>query len=272
MSLTDLGNQLTIYFGSIFLVTGLIGNGINTFIFSTVETYRRKPCTFYFLIGSIDNIFYFLVNLITRITGSLNNVDLTRTSILWCKARAFFDGSLSPISFSCLCMAIIDEFFVTSQNVNIRRCSNIKWAHRIVLIIIIVWFIHGSVAAVFYNISSLRCMSFNAAFDTYTTVYITVIVCALPVSVMSLFGWLTYRNIRLTLALARVNGDHQLVRIVLIEVILVIISITPYGIDIAYRYITSGIPKSIDRQTKEAFATTVLGLITYLYSIVCFTS
>jgi len=270
MSLTYIADQLTIYFGSIFLVTGLIGNGINTFIFSSVDTYRRNPCTFYFLIASISNIFYLLVNLITRITGSLYNVDLTRTSIIWCKARAFFDGFFSPISLSCLCLAIIDQFFVTSQNVNIRRYSNIKWAHRIVLVIIIVWFIQGSFSAVFYNISSVGCLSFNAAYNTYVTVYITVVVCALPVSVITVFGWLTYRNIRQTIVLAREHADHQLVRIVLVEVILVIISITPYGIDIAYRDITSGIPKSIDRQTKETFATTVLALVTYLYFIVCF--
>jgi hypothetical protein len=86
---------------------------------------------------------------------------------------------------------------------------------------------------------------------------------------MSLFGWLTYRNISRTIILVRLRADHQLVRMILTEVILVIISITPYGIDITYRTITSGIPKDIDRQTKESFATTVLTLVTYLYSIVC---
>jgi hypothetical protein len=269
MSLTYIADQLTIYFGSIFLVTGLIGNGINTFIFSSVDTYRRNPCTFYCLIASINNILYILINLIARITAALYNVDLTDTSIIWCKTRAFFAAFLCPISLTCPCLAIIDQFLVTSPNVNIRRCSNIKCAHRIVLVVIIVWSIHGIFGPLFYNISSLRCISFNASYVTYSTIYVILIVCAIPVSVMSLFGWLTYRNISRTIILVRLRADHQLVRMILTEVILVIISITPYGIDITYRTITSGIPKDIDRQTKESFATTVLTLVTYLYSIVC---
>jgi hypothetical protein len=120
MSLTYIGDQITVYTGSVLLLTGLIGNGMNILIFSSVRTYHKTPSTFYYLIGSIINIIYILINLITRIVTASNGFVLTRTSLIWCKSRAFFAGSLAPISFTCSCLATIDQFFLTSQKVHIR--------------------------------------------------------------------------------------------------------------------------------------------------------
>lgn len=39
----------------------------NMTIFSSVRIYRKTPSTFYILFGSIDNMFYILINLTTRI-------------------------------------------------------------------------------------------------------------------------------------------------------------------------------------------------------------
>ena len=147
--------------------------------------------------------------MITRITTAANGFDLTRTSLAWCKARTFFVGFLGPASFTCSCLATIDQFFVTSQKGSIRRLSNIKWAHRILVIITIFWSIHGTVGPIFYNITSVRCSSTNSGYADYATIYTIVIVCAIPVLVMILFGCLTYRNLRQTTVLAGQHADNQ---------------------------------------------------------------
>ncbi|CAF1638437.1 unnamed protein product [Adineta ricciae] len=265
MSLTEIGDQLTLYSGCIFLFTGLIGNGINTFVFSRVRTYRTTPCTFYFLVGSIDNIVYILINLIARIVAARYDIDLTRTSIVWCKSRAFLAASLSPISFTCSCVAAIDQFLVTSQNVNLRRCSNIKLAYRIVIGIIGFWSIHGIFAPVFYNITTVRCASTNAIYAIYSTIYVTIVITTIPVVIMIVFGGLTYRNIRLTRVPAQQHADRQLLRMILFQILLISLSILPYGINSTYRLITSTNPKSTDQQLRETFVTTVVTLVTYFY-------
>jgi hypothetical protein len=62
MSLAYINQQLIIYGGSFFLLMDLIGNGMNILSFSTVHTYRIIPCSFYFLVASIDNTFiYYLI-------------------------------------------------------------------------------------------------------------------------------------------------------------------------------------------------------------------
>jgi hypothetical protein len=51
---------------------------------------------------------------------------------------------------------------------------------------------------------------------------------------MIIFRYLTYRNIHLTRLLARQFADRQIVRIILIQIILVIISNTLYSALIIY--------------------------------------
>jgi len=85
MSLLYIGEQLTIYGGFFFLITGIIGNVMNILIFSSERSYRRTPSTFYFLVGSIDNLVYIMINLISRIVSTCYGIDLTRTSSIWCK-------------------------------------------------------------------------------------------------------------------------------------------------------------------------------------------
>lgn len=97
MSLTYIVDEITIYFGSSLLVAGVFGNLMTIIMFSSVRKYRTIPSTFYYIAGSIVNIVYILVYLTTRIATSANGIDLTRTSIVWCKARSFAAGSLGPI-------------------------------------------------------------------------------------------------------------------------------------------------------------------------------
>lgn len=86
---------------------------------------------------------------------------------------------------------------------------------------------------------------------------------------MVLFGCLTYRNIRQTIVLVEEHADRQLTKMILIQVILIVVSITPYGIFSTYRFITNRFFKDNDRLIKENFAGVVLTLVSYLYYIVC---
>ncbi len=181
MSLSYIGQQLNIYVGSFFLLTGLVGNGTNIFIFSSVRSYRRTPCTFYFLIGSIVNLIYIIVNLIIRIVSAEFGIDLVRTSLIWCRIRAFIIGSLSPISFTCSCLATIDQYLATSRNASLRRYSNIQFGHRIIFIVMIIWCLHGIPVCIFYDILPITetCASTNATYAIYIFSYPLLLICLL---------------------------------------------------------------------------------------------
>ncbi|CAF1453294.1 unnamed protein product [Adineta ricciae] len=101
MSLLDISQQLTIYIGLFLLIFGLLGNSLNVVVFSSTHTYRTTPCTFYFLISSIANIGFLLINLTSRVVSVGFDFDLSRTSVHWCRARQYFIGVFSLISFTC---------------------------------------------------------------------------------------------------------------------------------------------------------------------------
>ncbi|CAF3898201.1 unnamed protein product [Adineta steineri] len=267
MSLSYVGTQLTIYVGSAILIAGILGNGINIFIFSSVRTYRNTPSTFYFLVGSIHNLLYLAINLTFRIVSVGSGFDLTRTSLAWCRARSFFLSTISAISFTCSYLATIDQFLATSQSAHLRRYSKIELAYRIVLVTMVVWYLQGIPWILYQNISpiSTTCVRTNAIYAIYVSVYLLLVLCVIPVVVMIGFGFLTYRNIRLTIALAELRADRQLAKMTLIQVVLVIISIIPYGINNAYGLITTGMTKDANRILIESFISTIVSLITYLY-------
>jgi hypothetical protein len=262
--------QFTIYAGIFLLIVGIIGNAMNVLVFSKSRTYRTTPCTFYFLVSSIDNIVYIGINLTIRILSEGYKINVTGTSNIWCKIRQYLLTIPSLISVYISCLAVIDQFLITSRSVNVRRCSQIKWAHRIVIIVIIVWCLHGIPIFLFYDVSPITktCVNTNAGFAIYTLVYLLGIICAIPVSVMIIFGWLTYLNIRQTRVLAEQQADRQLIRMTLTHVALVVISLLPWGIYNTYSLITQTTIKSSDRQLKEYFAAVVLSMVTYLYYVV----
>ena len=73
--------------------------------------------------------------------------------------------------------------------------------------------------------------------------YEQLIVCIIPVLLLAVFGCLTYGNLRQTIVLAEQYADRQLARMTLIQIMMIIISMTPYGVNSLYRLITSGIKK-----------------------------
>lgn len=268
MSLAYVGQQLTIYVGFLLVVIGVIGNGINILVFSSVQNYRKTPCTFYFLIGSMYNIAYLFINLMSRIVMSGFGTDLTRTSVLWCKMRQFFLATLCLISLSCSCLATIDQFFATSKDASLRRLSNIQWSYRIVWIMKLVWCLHGVPFLLFFNISPVKqiCMSTSVPFAVYfPSIYILTLNCVIPVVVMGLFGCLAYNNIQQTRVLAEQNADRQLTRMILTIVLLVIISYVPYGVYNIYILVTAGVNKDSCRILQESLAGTVANLVCYFY-------
>ena len=74
---------------------------------------------------------------------------------------------------------------------------------------------------------------------------------------------------RRTIVLAQQHADYQLTIMTLIQVVLIIVSITPLGMYTAYNWITSEVVKDADRLIKEAFASTIIGLTSYFYYVVC---
>jgi hypothetical protein len=130
----------------------------------------------------------------------------------------------------------------------------------------IIWFLHAIPFVLFYNISPITktCVDTNSIYAIYVSVYFLVLFCIAPVVIMVLFEYFTYHNIHSTRVLAEQQADHQLVRMILIQTILVIISYVPNAVNTAYGLITSGVSKDANRLMIESFASNMINLV-YVY-------
>lgn len=267
MSLTFISQQIAIYGGIFIFVIGVVGNGINVFIFTTIRNYRRTPCIFYFLIASIFNILFIVINLTTRILSVGFGNDLAKTSIIWCKARQFFVSTLPLVSLTCSCCATIDQYLLTSKNINLHRFSNIKWTHRSVIIIIILCLLYGILPSIYYYIprSVGTCTYTDYAYKIIHIMYVMGWLTTVPTFIMCVFGYLTYRNIHQTRVLAAQQADRQSIRMILIIVLTNLIWMGSYGINILYGFLTAGNTKQPNQIAIENFVSSITAIFAYIY-------
>ena len=266
MSLTYVGQQLMISVGITLITIGLIGNSINVLVFSSSIHYRKSSCAFYLLMSAVFNIIYISMNYIPRFVSQVSKYDLLRYSIVWCKMRSFGVITFPLITLTCSCLATIDQYLSTSQNVHLRRLSQIKLARRMVILLTVVWTIHGVAPLVFNNISpSQTCESAHFGYNLYRIFYLLGLITTIPSSIMILFGYLTYRNLHQTRVLLQQQADRQLIRMILYIICLDLFCLIPYGIQMAYNTITTGWSKDANQLAIERFSFTILTTVTYAY-------
>jgi len=202
-----------------------------------------------------------------RISSVTFSIDLTQTSIIWCKIRQFTISVFPLISLSCSSMATIDQYLSTSPHVRIRQLSQIKSCHRLSLMIISVCFLYGILPIVYYEIplNVQVCTTIDRIYKYFQMIYLLGLITTIPSSLMSLFGYLAYWNLHQTRVLAQQHAHLQLIRMVSIEIIMNLVCIIPFGVNTIYTYATTNLVKDANRLAIESFASNMIGLLSYVF-------
>ncbi|CAF1423290.1 unnamed protein product [Rotaria sordida] len=220
-SLTIASQQINIYVGTFILIIGMIGEILNIIVFLSLQTFRQNSCAFYLIFMSFFNIGQLIFSLFPRIMTSGFVIDWTQTSLFYCKFKGYILQICSLTSFTCICLATIDQFMATCFNPRWQQWNNIKLARSLCIITASFWILHGIPYLVFYNIiempktGQLTCTITNAIFQQYFIYfYVLILGLVLPISITVIFGLLAYRNIQQmayrTIPLVRRELDKQL--------------------------------------------------------------
>jgi hypothetical protein len=239
---------------------------MNILIFASERNYRTAPSTFYYLVGSIQNIIVLAVNLGSRVASDGFVVELSGTSNTWCKIKRFCNATFGTTSLYYACLATIDQFFVTAASARLRNWSNIRWAHRITIVSTIFWFLYNIPWLMFANISPVNdmCLYTNKIFAAFASLYLVIVLSFMTSIILVTFGWLAYRNLQRTTVLAEQGAQRQLTKMICVQVILIVISLTPYGLNSLYSWCTSNISKSPNRLNIEYLVSSLIGLLLYV--------
>jgi hypothetical protein len=225
--------------GTTIFFAGVIGGLLNIIVFLSLRTFRENSCGFYFTLMSFINIGNLITGLLSRIIISGFGIDWTLISHFYCKFRWYCLQFCVLTSFTCTCLATIDQYMATNARARWRLWSNIKIAHCLGTIFIIVYLFHGILYIVYFNliisptIGKVTCSSENTTFQQYHVYgYLIILAGALPLIITVFFGLLAHNNVQhlayRTMPLVQRELDKQLTRMVIVQSLLNFAVTLPY--------------------------------------------
>lgn len=233
--------ELSNYLGLSTFSIGFIGGICSTIVFLSLKIFRDSPSGVYLIVLSIVNIIALIVGYLYRtlVVGSL--VSWLNVSILSCTVRLYAIQVCGNISSSCLCLAVMDQYFATGKSVRFQQLSHRKVTIRICLVMCLFWILLCIPTLIYYrpiagsSPNTLVCAITNVNFSHYMSrVYTPVISVGIVFSLLITFAILAYRNVQQishrTVPLVRRQHEIQMTSMILVQACLTVTTALPYFI------------------------------------------
>ena len=237
-SLNFATSQTYVYMGIPVVIGGVLGGLLNIIIFLSLRIYRQSSSAFYLTVMSVVNVGQLLTGLFSLVLMNATGIDWTESSLIFCKFRYTAFQACGIIAPTCLCLVTIDQFLATSTRPRWQQWSNVKIARRLSLACIVFWLLYGIPYVIYYspNVSPTSrlasCTINNVIYSKYFSyVHSLIFMCAIPLFITIIFGFLAYRNVRQlahqTVPLVRRRHEVQLTVMVLVQIIFNAFATTP---------------------------------------------
>ncbi|CAF0716675.1 unnamed protein product [Adineta steineri] len=231
--------EIVIYFDIPMFIISIIGGCLSLIIFLSLKTFRESSCAFYLTIKSAYDLGLTIGILLSYIMRWGFGIDWGLQSLFFCKIRNGMATVFQSGSMTCLCLAVIDQYFATSSRVHWQKWCDIKLARRLTAIFTIIWILQGIPYVVFYNhiispsTNTTTCEITNEKFNEYLVYGYYFIISNLLLFISIIFGFMAYYNARhLThriVPLIRRELDKQLTVMVLVQVLINFCIILPFN-------------------------------------------
>ena len=246
VTLNQLSYLLNIVVGTIIFVLGTVGTILIGSIFLTQQAFRQNTCIHYLLAGLVANLLLLVNVLLPRILTDGFALPLYTENEIFCRQRLYMSaaGSLCAIYFPC--WAAFDQYASTSRAVSFRqRWSSVKFARQAIIVTILVSVVIPLPHLIFNGITRGICMGISRPFNQFNAyVYIPLFHGLIPVVTISFFTSSIIRNLRVR---SNCNSSNhlarQLRRMLFPQLIIIVVSSVPFGIQAAYATITADTKK-----------------------------
>ena len=246
-----IARRLMLVGGILSCLLGLIGNLLNICVFTRWSRARRikahahkdrsRNCPLYLLVSSWANLILVVYPLLTRIMFDGYQYAIKENdAFLLCKLRYFIVHSCDLISITCVCMATLDRYLISSREVRLRRLSTTMQQTRQILVLLVVLIgVHSIPLVIYYDVSDGgRCMITSRPYSFYYLYVFQIILHGIiPVIFLSSFALLTSRSwttSRQATSFKQLTIDKQLSRMIVLLSIAIILSSIPYSIEHFY--------------------------------------
>ncbi|CAF2350855.1 unnamed protein product [Rotaria sp. Silwood2] len=261
------------------LIIGTLGNLLNVYVFSRPHL-RHNTCVLCLLLSSLLNFLVLIFGVFIRCLIGYN-LDLTYNSSIFCKIRHYVIYVSQSVSLWLIVLACFDRYLLSSSNIVRRQWTNQQNTFFITLCVFILTSL--SYIEVFYCfeaslITNNICSAKNQLCSYIDTANVLIFNSFLPPSLMLGFGAATLINIKqshqrvediqsCSRPIHRINRrDKQLMSILLLEVALIVLSMTPITITKFYLAATSLLKKSQRQINNEYFVYQFSVAVSYINS------
>jgi hypothetical protein len=250
-----------------YVILGSIGSFINIIMFSQAA-YRRKSCSLYILAMSLCGIPGLNISAVPVIWG-LDYPSPFLYNQVSCGMFFYFRHSLNQMLRTFFALVCADRYASCNNRARIRALSQYKVAVRVIPAVILFWFLVSIFPTGIRTLSNGVCDARSGVYDMIYTIYIISSTGIFPLTTMTIFGILMIKNLRKMHTRVRPSinpstssntgtailrkKDRDMMRMLLIELIICTITISPNTITHIYKTATLNIVKTKDRQQIESF-------------------
>ena len=292
--------DLSRYGSMVLLFIGIISCVCNLLVF-TQNTLRKNPCTIYLIAINALNFVTISSAGTIRILTYGYGIDPSASNATFCRAVYYTTFVFASWELSYLLLASIDRIIITSPNAITRQRSTRRAAILSLTIITSFWMVGHMHIFFFVDIIQFGpyysvCYFSTGTYTTVMTIYAIGVNGILTVLLMTIFGLWAVRNVRRlrqtnraieqgtsgpatsgTVVVTRPNisqsKDHQLVRMVLVDILLYISCKCPVPIMAFYNVVTKDQQKSPERSSIEQLVLQLLYFIFYINNCIsCYTN
>ncbi|CAF2106199.1 unnamed protein product [Rotaria magnacalcarata] len=261
--------HLIAYASYITLIFGNIGCICN-FITFTAKQLRQNSCGWYLLMSSLFDFLFINFGLFTKLAAEHYGSSLRYRILVWCQLRIFLTWVLPCFSTGYLVLASIDRYLSTSKSARIRSFSQIKVAHQMTCVPIILYSLTGSHQFFYFNLRP-ACLPAPGTYAFFLSIYSIIWTNLIPQIAMFIFGLITYFNVRKSRQRVvhpniqyRNRTDSQMIKMTLVQILFSFILVNLRTIYYSYTVLTTNMKKDDYRQAMETLILQISSFIFYL--------
>ncbi|UJR29497.1 hypothetical protein I4U23_010714 [Adineta vaga] len=268
-----------------FLILGTISCIFSLIVFSK-KVFRKSPCSTYMIAYYSGNLIYIYTVILPVILAFGYNQSFSVENIHVCRFILYMAIVFSVLSSHYLILASIDRILITSSNAATRRRSTQRLAFISTMSLTLFWFLCNTHILVFSKIFQVAPNYFVCYLqdELYYTIFIyySLTRTVLTPLILAYLGYLGIKNVRqISKHQAPVNGSHteitahgnlqnsqskdlQLIRIVLIDVAIYVISSFPVAIISIYIQATQYYITNVEQTPVITLIQDVCGILLHI--------
>jgi hypothetical protein len=264
--LQSIANSIYAYFGLVMFVVGTIGNFCNIVVFLRLRSLTRLASSWFLIASFIGSQVVLSTGVLSRVIFGLSQIDPLASSIIWCKVRWVLGPLGGSTALTCISLASIERYFVSSRQLNRHRWITRRRAGYMILIVIFIWFATIMPNGIYYT--SPPCAISSSDYALFSSIFSLITYSVFPLVVLAIFCTLTWTNLRSihTRIMRKSRIQHQVNGMMLAQICVVLFTSVPNVILQVYTTVSRNVVKTPLRRAQEQLLTaavSMLGFTTY---------